>query len=174
MTVMKEIILTQDIKQLGKLGDKKVVKAGYARNYLVPKGLALYLNKHNLERFESIKKRELKRRAKELADFKAIVVTINDKVVTTKVKTHDEGKLYGSVTPADVVNMIQDAYEVNLDKKHLDMPEHIKEAGEYKIPLVLHSEVTGQIILKIEAEVEVEADSKKGAKTKKEKDSLKK
>jgi large subunit ribosomal protein L9 len=147
-----EVILTENIKDLGKLGERKRVKAGYARNWLIPANKALYITADNLVKFEAIKKRELKRLAKERADFEAIAATVNGKVVEVTAKTHDEGKLYGSVTPADVIKDLQEKHEITIDRKYLVMDDHMKQVGEYTIAVNFHEEVSAEIKLIIKSQ----------------------
>jgi large subunit ribosomal protein L9 len=149
-----EIVLTEDIKHLGKFGETKRVKRGYAKNFLIPEEKALYVTSHNMLRFEAIKKREMKRRAKERADFQAIADIVNGKSYEFIVKTHDEGKLYGSVSVSDVLKRIVDEQEVTVDRKHLGMDDHIRVVGEYKVPVVLYDEVAAEFTIVIKAQEE--------------------
>ena len=147
-----EIILTQDVKSLGKLGDRKNVKLGYARNYLFPQGIALMVNDHNLLRFASIEKKELARREKELAEAKTFIASLEGKELSIQAKTHDEGKLYGSVAETDLVKAIQDQLGIQIDKRHIVLPEHIRQVGAHTFDIQFHHGVSCQMKVTVSAQ----------------------
>jgi large subunit ribosomal protein L9 len=157
-----EVILTQDSKTIGKLGQKKRVKAGFARNFLLPRGLAMVVTEGNLLQFKAVEKKELKRRAKEKEAAQEIEKILSGKTVTLSAKTHANGKLYGSVTPAKVLEHLHKDSKVSLDKHKLVMPEHIKDAGKYEVSIELHPEVTVKIGLVIKPIAD--SDEKKASK----------
>ena len=147
MGVNVDVILTKDIRSLGKLGEKRAVRLGYARNYLLPRGFALLLSENNLKRFEGIKKKELAKREKEKVEFEAILVKINGKTIEFEEKVHDEIKLYGSVTPSDVLKKVEQELKVKLDRGQIEMPEHIRQIGSYEVTLYLYPDVEGSFKL---------------------------
>ncbi|MDS4025865.1 MAG: 50S ribosomal protein L9 [Candidatus Contendobacter sp.] len=148
-----EIILLEKIANLGTLGDRIKVKPGYARNYLIPKGKATEATAANLARFEA-RRAELERIAAEaLAKAKVRAEQLAELIVTLSVKTGSEGRLFGSVGPADIANAVS-AAGIELQKQEVRLPTgSIRQIGEYDVDLHLHSEVKTQIRVNIIAEV---------------------
>jgi large subunit ribosomal protein L9 len=145
------VILTESVKSLGRLGDRKHVKMGYAFNYLIPNGLALAATPENEHIFTSIKKRQLKNLEKAKAEGEKIVAQIHGKTVELAAKIHGDAMLYGSITPGDVAAEIERLWTIKLDKKQLHMPEHIRQLGEYKIVVDLHPELDCELTLVVTA-----------------------
>ncbi len=148
-----EIILLEKIANLGILGDRIKVKPGYARNFLIPKGKATEATAANLARFEA-RRAELERIAAEaLAKAKVRAEQLAELIVTLSVKTGSEGRLFGSVGPADIANAVS-AAGIELQKQEVRLPTgSIRQIGEYDVDLHLHSEVKTQIRVNIIAEV---------------------
>lgn len=146
------VILTEKIRQLGNLGDKVEVKAGYARNYLIPQQKAVMATNANLRNFEE-KRAELEKKAQVmLSQAQQRAAKINDFVLVIASLASDEGKLYGSVG----TNEIRDAMiakDVEVDKKEILLPNGpFHSTGEYTIDLMLHSDVMATLQIQIVAE----------------------
>ena len=148
-----EIILLEKIANLGTLGDRVKVKPGYARNFLIPKGKATEATSANLARFEA-RRAELERVAAEaLAKAKARAEQLAELIVTLSVKTGSEGRLFGSVGPADIADAVS-AAGIELQKQEVRLPTgSIRQIGEYDVDLHLHGEVKTQIRVNVIAEV---------------------
>ncbi|MDH5571440.1 MAG: 50S ribosomal protein L9 [Gammaproteobacteria bacterium] len=148
-----EVILLEKIANLGNLGDKVNVKPGYGRNFLVPFKKAVSATKDNIAIFEA-RRAELEAAAAEVfaaAQAKAAKLAALAKVVI-KGNTSDEGKLFGSVTVADIAAAVTKA-GVELEKREVSLPEGpIHMIGEYEVDIHLHSDVTQAIIVVVEAE----------------------
>lgn len=136
-----QVILREDIEKLGKIGDMVKVAEGYGRNYLVPKKKAIEATPKNVRAMEHAKKvvadrlRKLKKEAAVDADrIKTLSITI-------KAKVGEEGKLFGSVTTADIAEAMK-AQGVAVDKRKIMLDEPIKRAGDYTITVKLHTDVT--------------------------------
>ncbi|MDG4551809.1 MAG: 50S ribosomal protein L9 [Candidatus Contendobacter sp.] len=140
-----EIILLEKVANLGGLGDRVKVKPGYARNFLIPKGKATEATAANLARFEA-RRAELERIAAEsLAKARARAEQLAELIVTLSVKTGGEGRLFGSVGPADIANAVS-AAGIELQKQEVRLPAgSIRQIGEYDVDLHLHGEVRTQI-----------------------------
>ncbi len=151
MSSLVEVLLLEDITGLGKFGQKKQVKSGYARNYLFPQLLAILNNPRNAARFEVFRKKEDKRRAEEKAVAQVVFDQLNGKTFSFTAKTHGEGKLYGSVSVADVLEAIKAKHGVELERKQLVLEDGLKEVGQFQIPLALHSELVGDITVEVVA-----------------------
>jgi large subunit ribosomal protein L9 len=147
-----EIILLEKIANLGALGDRVKVKPGYARNFLIPKGKATVATGANLARFEA-RRAELERVAAEtLAKARARAEQLAELIVTLSVKTGSEGRLFGSVGPADIASAVS-AAGIELQKQEVRLPTgSIRQIGEYDVDLHLHGEVKTQIRVNIIAE----------------------
>ena len=147
-----EIILLEKIANLGTLGDRVKVKPGYARNFLIPKGKATAATPASLARFEA-RRAELERVAAEaLAKAKARAEQLAELIVTLSVKTGSEGRLFGSVGPADIANAVS-AAGIELQKQEVRLPTgSIRQIGEYDVDLHLHGEVRTQMRVNVIAE----------------------
>lgn len=138
------IILRQDMDSLGLEGDIVDVANGYARNYLIPKGIALVVNKQNIKLLETQRKKiEVKRlKAKEQAE--KIKEKIAEMVVTISQKAGEEDKLYGSVTTMDIASRLE-KQGIAIDRRKIALSKPIKTLGEFEVPVKLYPEVTGSI-----------------------------
>ncbi len=136
-----EVILLQHVNNLGNLGDKVKVKPGYARNYLLPTGKATEANEANLAKFEA-RRAELERAANEaLANAQSRVAKLEGTIVTISANTAGEGRLFGSVGPAEIADAVT-ATGTELSKREVQMAEGpIRQTGEYDISIRLHSQV---------------------------------
>jgi len=146
-----EVILLEKIRNLGDIGAKVTVKPGFARNYLIPYGKAAAATKANLEKFLKMRE-ELERNAAEalkLAQERA--AKLEKAIITIPVKATEEGKLFGSVNTSTIAHALKDAgFEVK--RSELSMPSGvIRQAGEYEIALLLHSDVTVKVKVNIVA-----------------------
>ncbi len=146
-----QVILREDIDNLGKIGDLVKVADGYARNYLVPKKKAIEATTKNVHAMEHAKKmvadrlRKLKKEAAADADrIKALAITI-------RAKAGEEGKLFGSVTSMDIAEAMR-AQGVVIDKRKIVLDEPIKRLGEHTITVKLHADVTADFKLTVVAE----------------------
>jgi large subunit ribosomal protein L9 len=148
-----EVILLDKIAKLGGLGDKVSVKSGYARNYLLPKGKAVFASKENVERFEA-RRADLE---KKLAEVLTVAQARADKLaaltdVTIASKAGDEGKLFGSIGTRDIADAITEA-GVEVTKAEVRLPlGTIRETGEFDIAIHLHNDVDTEIKLVVIAE----------------------
>ena len=140
-----EVILLEKSTNLGDLGDKVNVKAGYARNYLIPFSKAVPATAANLEEFEA-RRAELEKQASELlSESEARMEKLSTLEVTIVSKAGDEGKLFGSIGPRDVADAIN-AAGVEVEKKEVRMPTGpIRQTGEYDIVVQVHADVSGVV-----------------------------
>lgn len=148
---MTKIILQEDVEDLGEAGDVVDVKPGYARNYLFPQGFAVQATEGNLKQM-----REERRRKQEAADrvrqrAEDLAEDLAGHTITFDVRAAEEGKLFGSVTAADIAERLQED-GLNVEKDVVDLEEPIKELGVYNIPLELHSDVRPEVKVWVVAE----------------------
>ena len=147
-----DVILLEKVKNLGDLGDTVKVKPGYGRNFLLPQGKALPATAGNLKVFEARKAELLKKATDSLSAAKMRAEQLNGKTLTIKALTAEEGKLYGSIGPSDVVRAAQ-AAGLDLKKAEVDMPTGpIRQIGSFPVTLRLHTEVESSLTLVIEEE----------------------
>jgi large subunit ribosomal protein L9 len=147
-----DVILLEKVKNLGDLGDTVKVKAGYGRNFLLPQGKALAATPSNLKVFETRKAELLKKASDSMSAAKMRAEKIGGKTLTIKALTAEEGKLYGSVGPSDIVRAAQ-AAGVDIKRSEVDMPSGpIRQTGSYPVTLRLHTEVETRITIAIEEE----------------------
>jgi large subunit ribosomal protein L9 len=148
-----QVILLQDIRNLGALGDQVEVRAGYGRNYLIPQGKAVPANEDNIKMFEA-RRAELEAAAKaKLESAQARAETLNGLEVTIAAKAGDEGKLFGSVGILDIVDAVNAQVDANLVKAEVAMPDGaIRSTGEFEFTVTLHSDVSVDIKVNVIAE----------------------
>lgn len=147
-----EVILLEKIRKLGDLGDQVKVKSGYGRNFLVPQGKAVPATPENIAKFEARRAELEKTQADVLSTATARAGQLNGFTVTLTRKAATEGKLYGSVGPADIAEAVT-AAGVELSKKEVILPEGpLREIGEYQIAVHLHADVEAAIQVNVVAE----------------------
>jgi large subunit ribosomal protein L9 len=146
-----KVILRQEIENLGKGGEVVEVKAGYGRNFLLPRGLAVLANPKNVREVEHQKQIAHARAAKQKASAEAVAKRLAETPVTLKRKVGEQEKLYGSVTAMDVAEALA-ARGLQLDRRSIDLAEPIKTTGDFEVPVKLHSDVIGKAKVKVEAE----------------------
>ena len=150
-----EVILRQDVDDLGLEGDIINVTKGYARNYLVPSGIALEATPQNMKALElQHKKIELKR-VKGKQNAEKLKETMAGTVVNLSQKAGEEGKLYGSVTTMDIASQLK-AQGIEIDSRKIILEKPIKTLGEFDVAIKIYPEVTGSIKVVVTAEEEQE------------------
>lgn len=137
-----KVILLEDVKKIGKKGEIKEVKDGYAHNFLFPKKLAVPATKQNLAQVERAEeeKREEERIRKEEAE--KIAKELTDKSFNFEVKAGDQGRLFGSLTTKEIASEIEKKENLKLDRRKLSIDEPIRSLGTYNVTAKLHPEVT--------------------------------
>ncbi|MFR9730548.1 50S ribosomal protein L9 [Saccharopolyspora sp. MS10] len=147
-----KIILTADVSGLGESGDIVEVKDGYARNLLLPRGLAIVATKGAQKQVETIRRTQEARRVRNLEhaqELKAQLQELGSVVLTAKVSA--QGKLFGSITAADVVAAVRKAGGPNLDKRSVDLRGHIKALGKHGVDVRLHPDVKASVDVQVAA-----------------------
>jgi large subunit ribosomal protein L9 len=139
-----QVILRDGLDSLGSAGEIVSVKAGYARNYLIPKGLAYEATDANVRRIEREKSKLEERAAGQLADARKQASSIEGVSVTFHARAAEEGKLFGSITTADIADELA-KQGVKIDRKQIQLDEPIKSLGVFSVPVRLHSEVRPEL-----------------------------
>ena len=145
-----EVILIQDVANLGYKNDIVKVKDGYGRNYLIPNKLAIIANESNRKQLAENIKQQAKKMAQQLADAEVLAAKLADTVITLKAKANEDGKIFGTITTAQVSEALKEA-GLEVDKKIITI-EAVKELGEHIAVARLHREVKAEIKLNVVAE----------------------
>ncbi len=144
-----ELILLENILNLGNIGDKVKVKNGYGRNFLLKKGKALRFNKENLDLVNK-QKDELKRKNLETKNkFKEIAKLVNNKTFIFSKESKENGDLYGSIKPKEISNLIKEKTNADVSPSQIILKEELNKIGIFKLDINFHSEVKAIISLKI-------------------------
>ena len=145
-----EIILLENIINLGNIGDKVKVKDGYGRNFLLKKGKALRFNRENQELVNK-KKDELNKKNNEIKNkFKEIAKLVNNKLFTFNKESKENGELYGSIKPKEISLLIKEKTKAEVNPSQIILKDELNKIGTYKVDLNFHSEVKAVINIKID------------------------
>lgn len=145
-----EIILLENIINLGNIGDKVRVKDGYGRNYLLKKGKALRFNKENKELIDQ-KKDELNKKNKEIKNkYQEKAKLINNKIFNFVKESKENGELYGSIKPKEITNLINEKTKAEINPSQIILKNEINKIGLFKVEVNFHSEVKAIVSIKID------------------------
>ena len=147
-----KVILQKPVEKLGDPGDVVEVAAGYARNYLVPHGLAVRAEKGAVKHAENLKRAHVSRQSKEKVEFEALASTLIASKVTIAARAGEEGKLFGSVTAADVSGAIAAQTGIEIDRKDVHLDEPIRSLGTHDVRVHLFPEVEPVLTIEVTAE----------------------
>lgn len=145
-----EVILTHNIVGLGAESDQVKVAPGYARNFLYPQRLAIPLTQANRKHIESLKRKRAEREAHEFNTMTELAKGVQKLICVLKVKTGEDGKMFGSVTAGMIADELKHQFDITLDKKKIHLEHPIKTVGNYEVELHLHHEVKG--VLKVQVQ----------------------
>ena len=144
-----EVILLENLINLGNIGDKVTVKDGYGRNFLLKYGKAVRFNKEN-EDLVNKKKAELNKKNTELKnEFLKISKLVNNKTISLTKESKENGDLYGSIKPKEISNLIKEQIKVEISPSQIILKDEINKIGSFKVSINLHSEVQASISIKI-------------------------
>jgi large subunit ribosomal protein L9 len=129
-----KVLFLQDVRPTARAGDVKDVKTGFARNYLLPQGLAVHASEHELRRASSLRQQAEDRRLVEVKDWQDIADALKEQKVRIEVRTGPTGRLYGSVTNTMIAAQLSEMTSREIDRKGIQIPAPIRTTGEYKIP----------------------------------------
>ncbi len=148
---MVQIILMKDVDNLGETGDLVHVKPGYARNFLLPQGIALEATPANLRRFEEEREHLVDRSTRELEKASALAARIEEQSLNFPVKAGEDGRLFGSVTSGDIADGLAD-HGVQIERRLIQLDEPIKHLGTYKVAVRLSANIQPEIAVSVVAE----------------------
>lgn len=144
-----EVILKKDIESLGSYGDTLKVAPGYARNYLIPTGMAVAATPGNLRQFEAEKEAYLKKEAEKRAVAEKSAAGLEGVVLTFERKTSEEEKLFGSVTSADIEKALHEKGFSSVEKKNIHIAEPIKQLGDHEVEIKIYGGVSAMIAVEV-------------------------
>ena len=147
-----EIILLKDIDKVGDKHEIVKVKPGYARNYLIPQGMAIVANKDNRSRLDELKRKEAELEEARMAEFEAVAQQLEGQVLKIGAKAGTSGKIFGSVTNVQIAAALKEQFDLDIDRKKIIMPEEVKTLGTYTATLDLHRKVQPEVSFEVVAE----------------------
>lgn len=145
------VILIKDVKGVGKAGDVVKVSDGYARNMLLPKGLATEATEGNVRNLEKQKAIQEANRQKELAEARELADRLAQLKVTIATKSGEGGRLFGSITTKDIADALSDQHKISIDKRKLVLENPIKHTGDFELDVKIYSEVTAKLKVTVTA-----------------------
>jgi large subunit ribosomal protein L9 len=137
-----KIILKKEVNNLGEAGDVVEVRSGYAQNYLIPQGFASVATPSAIKQLEETKRQRAHKEAKLVADAEALAAKLAEQTLKVAVKVSESGKIYGSVTSAQLAEALQ-AAGLDIDKKNITIPSDIKELGTYEAAVKIYKGIKG-------------------------------
>jgi large subunit ribosomal protein L9 len=147
-----KVILLEDVKSLGVKDDVVDVSDGYARNYLLPKNLAVEATGGKLKELKSIKKRQMKQQEQELQKAREVAQKIEGKTLQAATKVGESGKLFGSITSKEIAELLKKDFKIEVDKRKIEIKETIKALGNYPVTVRIHPQVAAKITVQVVAE----------------------
>lgn len=151
-----EVILTHNIVGLGAESDHVKVAAGYARNYLLPQGLAIPVTAGNKKRLEALRRRRAEREAHDLNSMTELAASLGKITIKVTVKTGADGRMFGSVTSGTIADELKKQCDVALDKKKIHLEQPLRTLGEHEVDLHLHADVRPKLKVVIESATQAE------------------
>ena len=146
-----KVILLENIRRIGSIGDVIDVKRGFARNYLISNKKALYASKENIKEVEKIKLELGKKDQEKKKEAKNIYVKINDKEYIIKKLSTENNELYGSVKPTEISKTILGIEKLDIKPSMIQLTKEIKSLGTFKVKVILHSEIEAEVNIKVVA-----------------------
>jgi large subunit ribosomal protein L9 len=146
-----EVILTSNIIGLGGESDQVKVAAGYARNYLLPQGLAIPVTQANKRRLEALKQRRAEREAHEFNTMTELAKGVTKLICVIKVKTGEDGKMFGTVTSGMIADELKHQFDISLDKRKIHLEHPIRTLGDQDVELRLHHDVNATLKIRVES-----------------------
>ena len=144
-----KVILLENVKRIGSIGEVIDVKRGFARNYLIANNKALYASKENIKEVEKIKTDLSKKDNEKKKEASKIAEQINGKEYSVKKLSTENNELYGSVKPTEIAKLIQDENKIEIKPSMIQPIEEIKALGKFKVKISLHSEVDAEISIDV-------------------------
>ena len=152
-----KVLLKHDVPKLGRAGQVKNVTDGYARNYLIPQGIAILATPGAMKQADTLAKAEQLRQAKLAADAGALAEVLRQTTLTFQVRAGEGGKLYGSITSQQIADELKRSADLEIDKRKLELREPIRSLGTHKVAVHLASELQPELTVNVIGEAVAEA-----------------
>lgn len=140
-----ELILLKNLDRVGDKHEVVTVKNGYGRNFLIPQGLAIIANTSNLKKLDEIKAKEQAEEDKKVSEYQALAKKLEDQTLKIGVKAGATGKIFGSITNVQIASQLREQFDIDIERKKVELPEEIKEIGKYTAQIHFHPTVKGSI-----------------------------
>jgi large subunit ribosomal protein L9 len=147
-----QVLLLADVEQLGQAGDVKKVSDGYARNFLIPQGLATLATPGAIKEAEKIRHAEVRRQAKELSEAQALAQILDGMAVTFQARAGESDRLYGSITKVNIAEALEAQIGQEVDRRKIELEEPLKELGTHAVTIHLAHEAVAKVTVVIERE----------------------
>jgi large subunit ribosomal protein L9 len=156
---LTELILTENVPGLGAEADVVKVRRGYARNYLLPRGMAYEVTPGALRQINALKQKRAEREARELNEAQELARRIGKARFVFTLETGETGKAFGSVTAQDIVNRLKNEVGAEIDRHNIVLERPIKDTGEHEVAIKLHHDVTAQLVFQVKSAAETKAEA---------------
>ncbi len=156
---LTELILTESVPGLGAEADVVKVRRGYARNYLLPRGMAYEVTPAALRKLNSLKQKRAEREARELNESQELARRIGKARFIFTLETGETGKAFGSVTAQDIVNRLKNEVGAEIDRHKIVLERPIKDTGEHEVAIKLHHDVTAQLVFQVKSAADTKAEA---------------
>lgn len=147
-----KVILLSDVRKLGQKGEVIQVADGYARNYLLPKGLAVEALPARLKELESQSQRAKTRKEQEEERSERIREKINHQTIIVKARCGEGGKLFGAITSKEISEALKSQFKTEIDRKKIDIKEPIRQLGEYEVRIKIYPQIQADVVVRVEPE----------------------
>ncbi|MBA4548060.1 50S ribosomal protein L9 [Thermoactinomyces intermedius] len=144
-----KVILLKDVKGTGKKGEVKEVAEGYARNFLIPRKMAVAATQGNMNALKDQKQREQRRKEEERKEAEALAEKLNKMKVSFSMKLGKDGRTFGSITSKQISETLKKQHQINVDKRKIQLDQPIRSLGVTKVPVKLHPEVTATLAVHV-------------------------
>ena len=155
---LSELILTENVPGLGAEADVVKVRRGYARNYLLPRGMAYEVTPAALRQLNALKQKRAEREARELNEAQDLARRIGKARFIFTLETGETGKAFGSVTAQDIVNRLKNEVGAEIDRHKIVLERPIKDTGDHEVAIKLHHDVTAQLVFQVKSAVEAKSE----------------
>ena len=147
-----QLILKKDVQNIGEVGDIVNVKDGYARNYILPKKIGVEATAKNMNELKLQKANDEKIAKEHLDAAKALAARLEEKQVVVKIRGGEGGRTFGSVSSKEIAAACLEQHDIEIDKKKIQLPENLKNFGNYEVAVKLHPQVTAKLTVKVTEE----------------------
>jgi large subunit ribosomal protein L9 len=147
-----KVLLNESVKDVGQAGEIKEVKNGFARNYLIPRGLAAVATAGAVKQAGVQRQAEERREAKNVSQNQALGARVAGTTITLRARVGEQGRLYGAITAADIATALAEKVGHEIDRRRVELGEPIRHLGEYKVPVRLARDVVPEVTVTVEGE----------------------